>query len=59
MNKDLLKNITISAIITLGVKAFIEKILIKGVLSNILIFFISLIIFILIEYEKSYNVHWK
>ncbi len=49
MNKALLKNIIISAIIILGVKAFIEKILIKGVLSNILIFFISLIIFIIIN----------
>lgn len=58
MNKDLLKTITISAIIILGVKAFIERILIKGVLSNTLIFFISLIIFIIIN-DITYKIQNK
>jgi hypothetical protein len=58
MNKDLLKTITISAIIILGVKAFIERILIKEVLSNILIFFILLIIFIIIN-DVTYKIQNK
>lgn len=58
MNKNLLKTITISGIIILGVKAFVEKILIKGVLSNILIFFISLIIFIIIN-DVTYKIQNK